>query len=64
MPFSKATGLMINLDKFSFLSYAMDDEMQYQIKGLFNIHVIYLELGFKYLGFFLKPNYYAASHWI
>jgi hypothetical protein len=62
--FSKATGLMINLDKSSFLSHAVDDEMQYQIKDLFNIHVIDLELGFKYLGFFLKPNCYATSDWI
>jgi hypothetical protein len=30
----------------------------------FNIHVIDLELGFKYLGFLLKPNFYVAYDWI
>jgi hypothetical protein len=29
--FSRATRLMINMDKFSFLSHAVDDEMQYEI---------------------------------
>jgi len=59
--FGNATGMEINYNKSSFSS--MEDEMDPDILSLFPIDHQRLDLGIRYLGFFIKPNRLLKRDW-
>jgi hypothetical protein len=61
--FQSATGLQINAEKSLFLTAGLVDSDLIPFKALFPYHFEPFETGFKYLGFFLKPNRYLAEDW-
>ena len=56
--FCDASGLAVNVQKSIFVCSCNDMEIRNQIASLLPYKMIGLEGGFKYLGFFLKPNGY------
>lgn len=55
--------MAISENKSSFLEYGLDDGTLVQLKSLFPFEVKSLDVGFKYLGIFLKPNSYLKEDW-
>lgn len=61
--FCKASGMLANHSK-SCIYYEEDgEEMVESIGAIFSIRCAPLEMGFKYLGFHLKPNNYGIKDW-
>jgi hypothetical protein len=56
--FLKATGMQINKRKSTISMYSMRNEDTNLYKSLFSFEVQDFDDGIKYLGFYLKPNYY------
>jgi len=54
--FCKATGMAFNPQKTSFLEAGWDDVEPNLLKELFPFEDKPLDTGFKYLGFYMKPN--------
>jgi hypothetical protein len=61
--FLHATGLQINEEKSTFHSAGLDEVGFAPFKVIFPYSFESIETGFKYLGFFLKPNCYKADDW-
>jgi hypothetical protein len=61
--FCCAMGLMINVQKSTFLHYDVHQGTLDALKVLFHFNFMNLSDGFKYLGFFLKPNNYKLKDW-
>lgn len=53
----------ITLDKLIGLSSNLEEENLESIIGIFPLNFGMLNDGFKYLGYFLKPNYYRVANW-
>ena len=64
--FCEASGMKINLDKSCFLHHDLDASLLGRITGLLPFRFSHLNLGFTYLGYFLKPTGYLVrdSHWL
>jgi hypothetical protein len=62
--FCKATGMEFNTQKSSFLQEGWDDVELNLLKEIFPFEVKPLDTGFKYLGFFIKPNCYNRVDWL
>jgi len=60
----KALGMDINLHKSNFIHINVEDQTLTQIQDIFGISSTLLDNGFKYLGFFLKPNNYEIVDWL
>ena len=54
--FCKATCMLISDRKSTFLDQGMESDVLLQVKSLFPFQVKSLNSGFKYVGYFLKPN--------
>ena len=61
--FCKASGMMINLNKSCFLHSDVDDEVLRRTSDIMPYRFAHLNLGFTYLGFFLKPSGYLVKDW-
>lgn len=63
--FCEASGMEISSQKSTstFLHLGVSDEVLFRILALFPYLSESLDGGFKYLGYFLKPNNYATSDW-
>jgi hypothetical protein len=61
--FCLATGMSFSPHKSLFLEAGWLEEELTVLKVLFPFEVKPLETGFKYLGFFLKPNCYSLADW-
>jgi hypothetical protein len=61
--FCKATGMEFNSQKSSFLEAGWEDVELNLLKELFPFEVKPLDTGFKYLGFYIKPNCYTRGDW-
>jgi hypothetical protein len=61
--FQNSTGLQINEGKSTFFSAGMEETDLLQYKDLFPFGFESIDLGLKYLGYFLKPNCYNATDW-
>lgn len=61
--FSKGVGMEVSLDKSCFLR-SMDDEVLAQVILLFPYRVEAFDKGFKYIGYFMKPNKYKKEDWL
>ena len=53
----------INLDKTCVFCVGESSEKTQQILDIFPVKSFPLDLGFKYLGYMLKPNFYQISDW-
>jgi hypothetical protein len=62
--FCKASGMEINCQKSCFLVHNIDDRTKSRLMDLFDIPMIDLEQGMKYLGFFINPNAYRINDWL
>jgi hypothetical protein len=62
--FCSATGMIINQHKSVFLVQNIDPNLQQNLKAIFNIKIVSIDQGMKYLGFNLKPNSYKVSDWM
>jgi hypothetical protein len=62
--FYKASGLLTNEEKTTFLHYGVKQQDLESLQG--NFHYIFVDLssGFRYLGYFLKTNRYKTKDWI
>jgi hypothetical protein len=61
--FRNATGMDFNNQKSQFLEVGLSIDWLDQLKELFPFEVKSIEEGFKYLGFFLKPNCFSCDDW-
>jgi hypothetical protein len=61
--FYKATRMTFSLQKSLFLESCWLDEEIVSLKEIMPFEVKPLDVGFKYLGFFLKPNCYTRDDW-
>jgi hypothetical protein len=61
--FCRASGLRINVQKSAFLHSGVQQETLVELKELFQFDYKDLSEGFKYLGYFLKPDSYKAEDW-
>ena len=59
--FCEASGMNINLDKSYFLHYNVNDSILRRVSDILPYRFAHLELGFTYLGFFLKPSGYLVK---
>jgi len=62
--FCEASGMNINLDKSYFLHYNVNDSILRRVSDILPYRFAHLELGFTYLGFFLKPSGYLVKDWL
>jgi hypothetical protein len=62
--FFQATGMAFSPQKSSFLEAGWKAEDLALLKELFPFEVKPVDVGFKYLGCFLKPNCYTKADWI
>jgi hypothetical protein len=58
--FCTASGMEGNCHKLVFLAYNIDSNLKQILFTTYNIPIIDMEVGMKYLGFFLKPNGYIV----
>jgi len=61
--FIKATGMAFSPHKSMFLEDGWTTEELVVLKVFLPYHVTSVDLGFKYLRCFLKPNYYKKTDW-
>jgi hypothetical protein len=61
--FSNGTRMAYNALKSQFLEADWTSEELIPLKDLLPYEVRTLDDGFKYLGFFLKPNWYVINDW-
>jgi hypothetical protein len=61
--FSNATGMAFSAHKSQFLEAGWSREELLLLKEILPFEVKPLDDGFKYLGFFLKPNCYLINDW-
>ena len=61
--FCKASGMMANHGKSCIYYGNGDMELVEWIGSLFNFRFAPLDMGFKYLGFYMKPNKYGIKDW-
>jgi hypothetical protein len=61
--FLHASGLEINVEKSTFHVAGVEESGLAPFKEIFPFSYVPLESVFKYLGYFLKPNYYKAEDW-
>ena len=59
--FYKATGMTFSPQKSSVLEAGWKDEDLTLLKEIFPFEVKPIEVGFKYLGCFLKSNFYTKA---
>ena len=62
--FCNARGILISESKSTMLENRLEEEVLNQIPSLFPYEIKDLNLGFKYLGYNLKPNCYQKVDWI
>ena len=62
--FCDATGMSISPDKSQFYHSNWTPGDLEVIHQLFSFDILPLDQGFRYLGFFLKPNDYKIEDWI
>ena len=61
--FCSATGMKISEEKSSFLYNEIDDIVRENVAAILPFKMDPLSVGFKYLGFYLKPMGYHANDW-
>jgi hypothetical protein len=61
--FCGASGLLINVQKSTFLHYGVAEDTLDNLKEVFQYNFIALSEGFRYLGYFLKPDSYKVEDW-
>jgi len=59
----KATEMEINYGKYRMLTSPISYQDIHQIQNLFPFQIMSLELGLKYLGFYLNPDKYIHVDW-
>ena len=59
--FFAASGMKINMQKSSFLTKQVIDEV---MEHVFPFHMDSTDTGFKYLGYFMNPNNYLKVDWM
>jgi hypothetical protein len=61
--FVSATGLEINIAKSSFHFAGIDENSLAPFRDLFPYNFFTLDVGFRYLGYFLKSSFYKSEDW-
>ena len=61
--FCTTSGMSFSPLKSCFRHWNVEDEVLSSITHLFHIKSDLLDIGFKYPGFFLKPNLYLCANW-
>jgi hypothetical protein len=61
--FCCSTRLQINWSKSMFHYANLQDQTLVQLKGIFPYNFIHLLQGFKYLGDYIKAEYYKTTDW-
>lgn len=61
--FCSASGMELSFNKSSFMFHNMEENVLHHISIIFPYGMSPIENGFKYLGFYIKPNLYRISDW-
>ena len=61
--FCKTSWMEINGDKSAFYYSALDEYELITLQNIFSYDVFKIEIGLKYLGFYLKPYRYLIKDW-
>ena len=61
--FCVVSGMSINMEKSCFLFNNVDEGLLNKISSSLSIKYDHISLGFKYLGFFIKPLGYRVKDW-
>jgi hypothetical protein len=61
--FCRASGLVINVQKSVFMYAGVDPEILQSLKDLLHFSCKDLAVGFKYLGYLMKPDCYKSEDW-
>ena len=62
--YKKSMGMVINIDKSNLVHNEFSTYMLQREKEIVPYKTIQNETGFKYLGFFIKPNSYSFQDWV
>ena len=62
--YKRATGMLVNIEKSMIVHNGFSKEILQQSKQILSYPSTNFSDGFKYLGFFLKPNNYGFQDWI
>jgi len=62
--YCEAICIKVNLNKYCLIPNCLSVNLLFQVEPLFHFPQNDLEEGFKYLGFFLKPNSYIFVDWL
>ena len=61
--FCNATSMEVNIEKYCSFIHKVQPEFLSELKTPFQFKIDQMENGFKYLGFYLKPNNYHVKDW-
>ena len=61
--FFSTSGMSISVDKFSFLYNELDEEVLDRISSIMPYKMDPIQVGFKYLGYYLNPLSYGINDW-
>ena len=61
--FCEALGMEVSVRKFVFLQNNISNEVLDEVQRIFPYHMDYIDVSFKYLDYFLKPNCYRKEGW-
>lgn len=61
--FSSVIGVVVKDNKSNFLEFDLEESIKDQIQGMLPFEIKNVDVGFKYLGFYLKPNNYFKKYW-
>ena len=57
--YKRATGMVVNMEKSNLIHNEFSDDMIQRKREIVPFQITPVEVGFKYLGFCLKPNSYS-----
>ena len=56
--------MVVNMEKSNLILNEFSDDMIQRAREIVPFQITPVEVGFKYLGFFLKPNNYSYQDWV
>lgn len=61
--FCKASGMEFSVPKSALIHHISKEDIFVELRLILPYHWVDIDEGFRYLGFFLKSNYYLKSDW-
>lgn len=61
--FSRASGMEVNVPKSALIHQVFHEDIYADLRLILPYHWVDIDVGFRYLGFFIKSNCYLKSDW-